>query len=1189
MSRSRLSVMSRRLPSVGLAVLGALGLVAVVPYSVLPLRAATVSGFDDSIVTNLKNANLTAASMANVVCQVGKYDFIGIGNSSGRQVCNLLSNDQYFYAATLVGYYKVTVCSPTAGQPQVYAVGNFLAMSGNRDGYEVPTFITDPAQMPTQFLGSYDSCNAPSATFKLPPGFTPAAVDSATFVMTSGGLNPVNQSQTVPQDPNNPGYVTQSNSMAFGLYVVNPTNAQNTFTYLFGGNETATYGTDFKVSTLQNSNMPQSGTVTFGGGGGSFVVFPVYTNQNHPEKTVAMAITGVPAGMQIIGSNQMAGRILALNVSNVSVTPLNGTTTVTPGSTTNGFTLTRTSGDQTQPLTVNYTIGGTAVNGTDYGYLSGVANIPANQSSLNIPLTVPARSGGTAIPQKDVSISLSAPADSSYNVPSGNGASQDFTIPAYNPSTVTFAQGSGGGTLTPGQTQPFTVTRSGGDQTQPLTVNYTTGGTAQPGTDYQPVSGTVTIPANATSATVPLSAIQHTGTTAYPATTLTITPATGSGYDASGAQPISYNIPAYTPSTVSVSTPTNGGSIPAGGNLPFTVMRTGDTSQPLTIPYTVGGTATAPGDYTQLPGSITIPAGATSATQTIATPTPNGSTAVPSKTITITPQSGSSYTVDPNNATATYTTAAYTPSSVSATPGTGGSTITPGTTGGFTITRTGSTTASLPVSYTLGGTAVNGVDYNDLPGLVTIPAGQSAVTVPVTVPANTSSTSTPSKDILVTVTPGSGYAAGTTPTTDLTIAAAGPGLISAPTTLPVISVGFDPSVPAFTVTRTGGDPTQVLTVPVNFGGTGVPGVDYSQLPNAVTFPSGKTSVSVPVKLLPTATTGDTITATVPAGSGYIVGSGNGTSFSVPAGYGNTASTTTSGTGSTTASTGTTGTTTTAATTKKKGGSVLGSAGFVAAAGAVGGTIAASTGALSTGAAAASTGSALAVPGLLAGSTLGTVPQACATTGETPIQLAQLLPQLKDSRPDWSAGSFGSLPAPTQDGTVKLGNVARTWKAGQPVADIVHVGDTAGTFNLHCLGLAKLASLGQMGMAQKPLSTLNLVADTTVQGLSKTLYLRAKTIGDVKGMAEWLAGRSGGQVTAAQLSGMSFADALKSYPELGKLPMGALPLGQLPGYSDLLLGDIPNWKSATIAQIVGLKNVPFSQFPTQPKPLTALNK
>lgn len=51
--------------------------------------------------------------------------------------------------------------------------------------------------------------------------------------------------------------------------------------------------------------------------------------------------------------------------------------------------------------------------------------------------------------------------------------------------------------------------------------------------------------------------------------------------------------------------------------------------------------------------------------------------------------------------------------------------------GSFTFCRTGDRTNAYVVNYTIGGTAINGVDYQTLPGSVTIPAGQECATVEV--------------------------------------------------------------------------------------------------------------------------------------------------------------------------------------------------------------------------------------------------------------------------------------------------------------------------------------------------------------------------------------------------------------------------------------------------------------------------
>ena len=55
----------------------------------------------------------------------------------------------------------------------------------------------------------------------------------------------------------------------------------------------------------------------------------------------------------------------------------------------------------------------------------------------------------------------------------------------------------------------------------------------------------------------------------------------------------------------------------------------------------------------------------------------------------------------------------------------------PSTSGQFTILRSGATTNEMTVSYTIGGTALNGVDYTLLPGTATFAAGQSNVVVTV--------------------------------------------------------------------------------------------------------------------------------------------------------------------------------------------------------------------------------------------------------------------------------------------------------------------------------------------------------------------------------------------------------------------------------------------------------------------------
>ena len=81
-----------------------------------------------------------------------------------------------------------------------------------------------------------------------------------------------------------------------------------------------------------------------------------------------------------------------------------------------------------------------------------------------------------------------------------------------------------------------------------------------------------------------------------------------------------------------------------------------------------------------------------------------------------------------------------------------------GTVGEFTVSRAGDTSQAITVNYTVGGTAVSGMDYQSIPGTVTIPAGSGSATVDVLPISSVGSTST---SVILTVAAGTGYTAAT--------------------------------------------------------------------------------------------------------------------------------------------------------------------------------------------------------------------------------------------------------------------------------------------------------------------------------------------------------------------------------------------------------------------------------------------
>ena len=90
--------------------------------------------------------------------------------------------------------------------------------------------------------------------------------------------------------------------------------------------------------------------------------------------------------------------------------------------------------------------------------------------------------------------------------------------------------------------------------------------------------------------------------------------------------------------------------------------------------------------------------------------------------------------------------------------------------GEFTVTRTGDATGNLNVGYSIGGSAIDGIDYQGLSGIVTIAAGATSATIPVR--PNASLSNGVSSTVVVTLNPASAqeaYGLGATTSATVTI------------------------------------------------------------------------------------------------------------------------------------------------------------------------------------------------------------------------------------------------------------------------------------------------------------------------------------------------------------------------------------------------------------------------------------
>ena len=170
---------------------------------------------------------------------------------------------------------------------------------------------------------------------------------------------------------------------------------------------------------------------------------------------------------------------------------------------------------------------------------------------------------------------------------------------------------------------------------------------------------------------------------------------------------------------------------PTSGQAPLSVQFTDQSSGPVTSwSWNFGDGTTS---TTQSPSHTYSGAGSFTASLTVTGS--SGQSSSVSRTITVTsaPPPLSTVTVVASQSLAT--------------------SLTPGI---FSITRSGSTSSALTVNYSLGGTAVNGVNYQTLSGTATIPAGSSTATVSV----NPLGLLDLLRTVVLTVSPNSSYSGG---------------------------------------------------------------------------------------------------------------------------------------------------------------------------------------------------------------------------------------------------------------------------------------------------------------------------------------------------------------------------------------------------------------------------------------------
>ncbi|MFM6513497.1 MAG: Calx-beta domain-containing protein [Microcystis panniformis] len=389
----------------------------------------------------------------------------------------------------------------------------------------------------------------------------------------------------------------------------------------------------------------------------------------------------------------------------------------------------------------------------------------------------------------------------------------------------------------------YTFTRTG-STTSALTANYTVGGTATFSTDYTQTgaasytatTGTVTFAAGSSTATVTVDPTPDT--TVENNETVALTLASGTGYTVGTTTPVTGTI---TNDDTSVTLAVSPASVTEDGttNLIYTFTRTGVTTNPLTVNYTVGGTATNGTDYASIPTSVTFAANSATATLTV---DPTADTTVETdETVILTLASGTGYTVGTTTpVTGTITNDDFPSITLAVSPA---SVTEDGTTNlVYTFTRSGSTTNSLTVNYTLGGTATLNTDYTRTGTNNTVTFAANATTATVTVDPTPDTIVEPDETVILTLASGTGYTVGTTTAATGTI-----------TNVPATSVTSQLSINDITVVE-GQNSSAILTVTVNNPNAQPITVNYTTAPIDATANVDYTSQTGTLTIAPNAST-----------------------------------------------------------------------------------------------------------------------------------------------------------------------------------------------------------------------------------------------------------------------------------------------------------------------------------------------
>jgi hypothetical protein len=270
----------------------------------------------------------------------------------------------------------------------------------------------------------------------------------------------------------------------------------------------------------------------------------------------------------------------------------------------------------------------------------------------------------------------------------------------------------------------------------------------------------------------------------------------------------------------------------------FVISRSGSIEKELRVYYRVLGSATKGVDYTTLPGIALIPAGQSSVL--VEFQCLDDKDFEPNEVVSVTLTPDAMYTIGDSSEASVeivdddFTVVTIFPSWNAAAE--------PDVPGRFTVKRDGDLTPNLLITYTVGGSASSGLDYESLSGSVIIPAGEASADI--TLIPRDDTLLEGDESVVLTLTSGSGYNIGMSASAELLIRDRQKPTI---TVTAIVDSASEPgeAFGEFEISR-GSVVRGALTVYLAMSGTAISGADYVPLDSQVTIPDGTNKVRLEV-------------------------------------------------------------------------------------------------------------------------------------------------------------------------------------------------------------------------------------------------------------------------------------------------------------------------------------------------------